>query len=207
MIEAFSLETAHLYGDALASQARLRYRVFVEREQLQRTVFDGMEYDEYDTPAAVYLVWRDEKHIVRGLVRLIATDRHSTLPPHYPDLVEADKLRSGPDVWEMTRVCVDKDFDPHRRLCIFPELLCAAQEFGLRHGVRYMTGSTRPHLVNLFIGSGVEWLSEPRLIEGQEEAVFLIPTECLRPHRHCAKYGIEGSMLDEATLDDRRLAA
>ena len=34
MIEAFSLNTAHRFADALASQARLRHRVFVERRAL-----------------------------------------------------------------------------------------------------------------------------------------------------------------------------
>ena len=45
MIEAFSLKTAHLFGDALASQARLRYRVFVQQRALPHPFYDGMEYD------------------------------------------------------------------------------------------------------------------------------------------------------------------
>ena len=59
MIEAFSLKTAHYFGDVLASQAQLRYRVFVQHRGLHHTHYDCMEYDEFDTPAAVYLVWRD----------------------------------------------------------------------------------------------------------------------------------------------------
>ena len=73
MIEAFSLATAHLFQDALASQARLRFRVFVEQRGLPHSHYDGLEYDEFDTPSAVYLVWRDQGQVVRGLV-----DRKST---------------------------------------------------------------------------------------------------------------------------------
>src|SRR3954447_22101668 len=47
MIEAFSLATAHLYQDALASQARLRYRVFVRQRGLCHSFYNDLEYDEF----------------------------------------------------------------------------------------------------------------------------------------------------------------
>src|SRR5215831_13673730 len=73
MIEAFSLKNAHYFGDALASQARLRYRVFIQQRGLDHAHYDRMEYDEFDTPAAVYLVWRDQAQVVRGLMRCVPT--------------------------------------------------------------------------------------------------------------------------------------
>ena len=37
--------------------------------------FQGMEYDQYDTPAATYFVWQDGEGVVRGVARVIPTDR------------------------------------------------------------------------------------------------------------------------------------
>ena len=59
MIDVVTLATAHYFGDALASQARLRYRMFVACRNIEHAHFDGMEYDRFDTPSAVYLLWRD----------------------------------------------------------------------------------------------------------------------------------------------------
>ncbi|MDP6404314.1 MAG: acyl-homoserine-lactone synthase [Alphaproteobacteria bacterium] len=191
----------------MASQARLRYRVFVEGRELPHDQFNGMEYDPFDTPAATYLVWRDESQNVRGLIRLLLTTRSYMLQTYWPHLVRGDRLPSSPYVQEITRVCVDKSFDPRQRVQILPRLLCGVQELFQRNGVRKMIGVARPHLVTTFIKSGVEWLGEPSLIEGEVEAAFTVPTEYIRPIQHCRKYGIEAPVLSQLGLDDWELAA
>ncbi|HEX8166320.1 MAG TPA: acyl-homoserine-lactone synthase [Beijerinckiaceae bacterium] len=198
MIEAFSLSTAHLFQDALASQARLRHRVFVEGRRLPHPSFDGMEYDEFDTPAAVYLVWRDPDLVVRGLVRLLPTTRPYMLRSCWPHLVEDGDLPSSADVWEITRVCVDRSVEPSIRRKILPELLCGAGEYFEAHGVRTMVGVTRPHLVEHFIRTGVRWLGKPDMIEGEMERAFMVGREHIRPERHCERYGISGRVLEMA---------
>lgn len=195
MIEAFSLATAHLLGDALASQARLRYRVFVQSRSLDHAYFDGLEYDEFDTPAAVYLVWRDQQHTVRGLARLLRTTRPYMLQSYWPFLVASGVPPRADDIWEVTRVCVDKDFDPTLRQRIFPELLCAIQEYFRLYGIRAMIGVTRPHLLAHFVRSGIHWLGPESLIEGEMERAFYVPTEDIRPRKHCTKYGIADRVL------------
>lgn len=60
MLDCLTWGTAHHFGDALAGQHRLRYRVFVQRAGWKVPHFNGMEWDQYDTPAAHYLVWRDQ---------------------------------------------------------------------------------------------------------------------------------------------------
>ena len=128
MIEAFSLRTAHLFQDALASQARLRYRVFVQQSNLPHPYFADMEYDEFDTPAAVYLVWRDSDLVVRGLIRLLPTNRPYMLKSYWPHLVEMGSMPSNESVWEVTRVCVDKQLPGYIRPMVLPELLCGVSE-------------------------------------------------------------------------------
>src|SRR3981081_3267161 len=105
MIEEFSLATAHLFQDALASQERLRYEVFVRQRGLAHSSFDNFEFDEFDTPATVYLVWRDEDRIGGGLPRRLRTVRPYRRASHWPHLVENRGLPSSDAIWEVTRVC------------------------------------------------------------------------------------------------------
>jgi acyl homoserine lactone synthase len=195
MIEAFSIATAHFFQDALASQARLRYDVFVRRRGLDHSSWDGLEFDEFDTPAATYLVWRDNDRIVRGVARLLRTTRPYMLRSHWPYLVADGVLPSSIDVFEVTRVCIDKSVNPVLRRTIFPELLCAIQEFLLLNGGTSMIGVTREHLLSHFIRSGIRWLGPPHLIEGEMERAFLVPRSCIRPLLHCRKFGIGPSVL------------
>lgn len=206
MIEAFSLKTAHLFGDALASQARLRHKVFVERRHLAHLSFDGMEYDEFDTPAAVYFVWRDAARIVRGLVRVSPTSMPYMLQKYWPFLCDSRELPQSEDVWEMTRVCVDHRFHPPLRRRIIPELLCALQEFCLDRRIEAIVGVTRRHLVDHYLHEGVEWLGETTEIEGEPEAAFWIPVRHLRPHVHCNAYGITQPVLSLEPVGERAAA-
>ncbi|MCK1506824.1 acyl-homoserine-lactone synthase [Bradyrhizobium sp. 18] len=190
MIEAFSIADAHLFQDALASQARLRYRCFVVRRCLDHTCFGGLEFDEFDTPAATYLVWRDDEKVVRGVARLLRTTLPYMLASYWPHLVDGQTLPRSAGVFEVTRVCVDKSVPPILRQRIFPELLCAIQEFLIEHDATGMIGVTREHLLSHFIRTGIHWLGPPEEIEGEIERAFFVPVNCVRPVRHCLRLGI-----------------
>ncbi|WP_097669525.1 acyl-homoserine-lactone synthase [Bradyrhizobium ottawaense] len=202
MIEAFSLSTAHLFQDALVSQARLRYRVFVEQRGLPHLHFEDLEFDEFDTPAAVYLVWRDEQRIVRGLIRMLRTDRPYMLKSYWPYLAR-QALPESTDVWEITRVCVDKSVTPMIRRTIMPELLCAVAARLDHLGAKGIVGVTRAHLLSHFIRNGINWLGEPELVEGEMERAFFVPRAFVRPERHCALYGIGPVTLNNGEATER----
>jgi acyl homoserine lactone synthase len=195
MIEGFSLKTAHLFGDALASQARLRYRVFVQHRGLPHPHHDGMEYDEFDTPAAFYLVWRDRSAEVRGMFRLIPTSLPYMLERYWPHLCRLRPLPKCACIWEANRVCVDRSYDHHTRKLIIPELLCALQEFCRARDIQAVVGVTRQHFVAHYIPSGVEWLGQPAEVEGELEAAFWIPAERLRPELRCKKFELPQQLL------------
>ena len=206
MIEAFSLKTAHLFDDALASQARLRYLVFVERRMLEHPHYEDMEYDEFDTPAAVYLVWRDARQTVRGVARLVPTTMPYMLETYWPFLCQTRPLPKAEDVWEINRVCVDRTVEPKIRRCIFPELLSATAEFCMMSGIRATVGVTRKHLLDHFNPTGIEWLGETAEIEGEREAAFWMPREWTRPRLHCEKYGIPERVLSLEPIAGRAAA-
>ncbi len=135
MIDAISLETAHLLGDALPSAHRLRHRIFIGRQKYAVPSHRGMEWDQFDTPAAVYMLWRDEAMCVRAIARLIPTSQPYMIQQLWPELVRSGEMPSGDDVWEVTRFGIDRDLDSERRGRVFGELFCAFGEFGLKTGI------------------------------------------------------------------------
>lgn len=207
MIEAFSFRNAHEFGDALASQARLRYRVFVLDRSLPHNFYDGMEYDEFDTPAAVYLVWRDPSMIVRGLIRMIPTSVPYMLKAYWPYLCERQAPPVSDDVWEASRICVDRSYAAGVRARIMPELLCGVQEFCQINNSRAVVGVTKKHMISHFIRSGIQWMGEPSEIEGEQEAALWVPTEHIRPDAHCRKYDIGESVLSLEAIEKQKVAA
>jgi acyl homoserine lactone synthase len=154
-----------------------------------------MEFDEFDTPAAVYLVWRDKQRVARGLARLLPTTQPYMLQSYWPELVVGTKLPELEGICEVTRVCVDKNLSPSIRCRVFPELLCAIQEFLVITGGQGMIGVTREHLLSHFLRDGIRWLGPPAMIEGELERAFFVPTSFIRPDYHCRKYGVAGSVL------------
>lgn len=169
MIECFTAETAHLFGDALVSQYRLRHKAFAERQQYRTFTLRGMEYDRYDAPASTYLVWRDDQKIVRGASRLNPTDRPFMLGELWPNLVTRKPMPSSGRVWEGTRFCVDKDFgDAALRRRIISELVCCYLEYGLLLGIESFMGVMAPMIWRSVIvqsGWDVEYLGDTMTFE------------------------------------------
>jgi acyl homoserine lactone synthase len=207
MVDAFSLRTAHHFGDALASQANLRYRVFVQDRSLEHTAFEELEYDAFDTPGAMYFCWRDDEGIVRGLIRLLPTTLPYMVQSYWPGLMSGFELPRSRHVWEVTRLCVDRNFDPRIRPRIMPEVMCAVAEFCGLNEIHTVIGVSRKHLVSYFLRQGVEWLGPTQIIEGEPEAAFRVPLKHMWPRWHCAKLGISGPCLNLAHDAPRKIAA
>lgn len=168
MIDVVSLENAHLFGPALASQHRLRYRVFVERQCWDVPRYNGMEYDQFDTPAAVYLIYRDRFGEARGISRLIPTTQPYMIKEIWADMVDRPDLPAEPAVWEATRFGIDYDLDPALRRRISAELVLACQEFGLAHGIRQYLVLMPALIIRKVIGGAgcrYQWLGEQRRVD------------------------------------------
>ena len=140
MISCISCENVHEFGMAFHSQFRLRYGGFVERQQYDVSVYDGMEFDRYDTPASRYLVYHTDEGRALGVSRLTPTVLSCMLRDLWPHLVEDKSLLQSEAVWEGTRYCVDKDVEPELRQRIIHEMACAYLEFGLRMGLKKIVG-------------------------------------------------------------------
>jgi N-acyl-L-homoserine lactone synthetase len=157
MISCISCENVHEFGMAFHSQFRLRYGGFVERQQYDVSVYDGMEFDRYDTPASRYLVYHTDEGRALGVSRLTPTVLSCMLRDLWPHLVEDKSLLQSEAVWEGTRYCVDKDVAPEVRQRIVHEMACAYLEFGLRMGLKKIIGLMPTYIYrSVFERPGIE---------------------------------------------------
>jgi acyl homoserine lactone synthase len=129
------------------------------------------------------------------------------LQSYWPHLVADNNLPRSRDIWELTRLCIDRTMLPNLRTRITPELLCALHEYCTIKGINAVVGVTRPHLIKHFIRSDFSWLGEIDQIEGEEERAFRLPLASIRPEYHCKKQGLSGSLLSFDHLLPRRIAA
>lgn len=198
VIDVVTFATAHCFGDALPSSLRLRHKIFVEQQQYDVPSFDGMEFDQFDTPAAVYLLWRDGDGKVRAVARLIPTTFPYMIQQLWPHLAADATLPNRPDIWEVTRLGIDPDLDPAGRKRAFGEIVCALGEFAMLNGVTSYLFVTHPRIMkNVLAGSGcaVELLG-PAQVLGTFTVIagnVTITAEALERARTC--HGITGSIL------------
>lgn len=155
MISCINHKTMHHFGAAYVSQFHLRYKMLVDGQYWNLSRFQGMEYDQYDTPAATYLVWQDHMGNVRGSVRVVPTDRPYMIRDIWPELIENRPLPESLSVWEATRFCIDGALPREQRQRIKHELVLAFLEFGLKNDIREMIG-IMPHKLwqSVFVKSG-----------------------------------------------------
>lgn len=134
MMQTVSLETEAAHPGALLAQHRLRHRIFVERLGWTLPTVRGLEYDQFDTPAATYLVWRSAEGEAHGVARLIPTDQPYMLDTLWPDLCGGHRPHR-PDVWEGSRFGVDHAVPAGLRQAIAEELVIGCLEFGVARGI------------------------------------------------------------------------
>ncbi len=150
-----SIENSHAYGGVMPSMLRLRYKEFKERQSYNIPTFKDMEYDTYDTPATVYIVWRDDDGEVRGCSRMAPTDRAYMIKDLWPDLVTELPLPSNTAIWESSRFCIDSSLPSQMRQQVKLEILQAKIEYSLAIGVMGMIGIMPPLIWRaVFINSG-----------------------------------------------------
>ena len=180
MIDCVSISTSHFFpGNPIYEQHRLRHECIVQRQSWDVAAIRNMEYDQYDNPAANYLVWRDWEGKARGCSRLYPTDRPYMLEEIFPHLVTKRPMPKSASVWEGSRFCVDASLDPQMRRRIVRELVVGYLEFGLAHDLTGIVGLMFPaYCRNIFIRNGwdIEWLGETgRSQEGHKIVAGLLP--------------------------------
>jgi acyl homoserine lactone synthase len=136
---AVTWETVHQYGEAWISHHRLRYKMFVERQKWAVPTYGQIEYDEFDTPAATYILTVDDQYRALGTARLIPTTRPYMIKSLWPNLIDA-KVPHCDSIWEASRFGCDRDLDAASRRCVVAQLILGCQEFGIANGITHYLG-------------------------------------------------------------------
>lgn len=169
-----SVENAHLYGDVIPSMLKLRYQEFKARQDYNIPVFKDMEYDAYDTPAARYVVWRDEGGVVRGCSRMAPTDRAYMIRDLWPDMITKMPLPQGGMIWESSRFCVDSRLSAEQRREIKFKILHTKLQYALSEGLDGMVGVMPPLIWRaVFVNSGwpIEHIGDVKTLSTGEKVV------------------------------------
>lgn len=142
MLYAISYRDIPKHGSLFIGQFRLRHREFIERQAYDVKTIDGMEFDEYDTLASVYLVYSEDGQTVTGCSRLSPVRYGSMLADLFPNLVDDKSVFLAQNIWEATRLCVDSRLPPSHRQRICHYICAGYLEFGLANGIKHIIGLT-----------------------------------------------------------------
>lgn len=102
------------FAESIFDMHRLRCRIFRERLNWKVEVKDGMEIDEFDDLAPVYLLSRNGP-LLQGCVRLLPTTRPTMLGQVFSHLLDGRPVPQGPDIWESSRFALDLPHAVERR--------------------------------------------------------------------------------------------
>jgi N-acyl-L-homoserine lactone synthetase len=206
MISCVSCENVHEFGQIFHSQFRLRHASFVERQQYDVSVYEGMEFDQYDTPASRYLVYHTAEGRALGVSRLSPTSVSCMLKDLWPALVEDRTNLNSPAIWEGTRYCIDKDVAPALRQTIIHEMACAYLEFGLKLGLQKIIGLMPTYIYrSVFERPGIqmEYLGPVQLIGRHKCRAVAIPVSVRQLAEVRRKTGIHDGVLRFTNRDER----
>lgn len=102
-------------------------------------VESAYEVDQFDDAQCVYLVDSDAGDPHRGSLRLLPTTRPHILDTLFSSLCDGP-VPAGPDVREITRLCLPSRLRAGRRLEIRRRLISAMVDHALAEGIAVLTG-------------------------------------------------------------------
>lgn len=130
--------TIHEHGDLWLQHHRLRRKAFIERQCWDLPCHDGIEFDQYDTPWAYYV-------LVVHNNRVVATTR--MIPSTYPIMVRdlwpemlGERQYNSDQVFEATRFAVEKDLTTDMRRLAQLNLIAGVQRFGIKKNAHTILG-------------------------------------------------------------------
>lgn len=198
MLSVISYKSISTSADLFFGQHRLRHQEFIERQRYSVKVFDGMEFDEYDTLASVYLVYSEDGKCVLGCSRLTPISLGCMLKDHFIDLVDDQTIFQSPNTWEGTRFCIDSRLPADKRLEILRQISVGYLECALHFGIERIIG-LMPTLIlrSVFERNGIALrrLGKPHAIGDHAKIqAACIDVEGEQYHRACMTTGIESPL-------------
>ncbi|MBP2310482.1 GNAT family N-acetyltransferase [Azospirillum melinis] len=159
------------YGELWLQSHQLRHDAFIGRLGYDVPAHDGIEWDQFDTPRAAYIIVEDQGSCA-AVCRLVPTTAPYMLRDVFPQLLPYAPPER-PDVWEASRIAVDAGRPAAAREAALKALIVGVQQFGLDHGIRHFLGLMPvPIFKRTLMRHGVE----VRILQEAARAIDGIPT-------------------------------
>ncbi|MEN9408948.1 MAG: hypothetical protein RL216_922 [Pseudomonadota bacterium] len=133
-VTTLSYDNLHNHGRLFAEIFRARHRTFIQHNGWDLPQWDGMEFDQYDTPASRWVAVHDGGAVLAG-VRLTPTvhrcgiysymirDAQKGLLSAIPSDLLNFEAPVDPHIWESSRVFVSEDVPAAERLRVQMQLI------------------------------------------------------------------------------------
>jgi acyl homoserine lactone synthase len=136
---AFLVNGAQLerYPDIRDSMYRLRKKVFSDHLGWEVHVDGDREYDEFDRPDTVYVLYVKDQEVY-GVWRILPTTGPYMLADVFPDLAPRGGIPRDTATWELSRYCMDVEFFGGNELALHRaqlDMFCTLAEFAILYGI------------------------------------------------------------------------
>lgn len=146
-----SFANLHNHGELFANIFRARKQSFIERKDWDLPEVDGMEYDQYDTPASRWIVAHEGDHVMGGMrftptthrcgvYSYMIRDAQLGVIDTIPQNLLHDPAPVDPDVWEGSRMFVNNATPMKIRRRLHAVLTLATLETAHQLGVKRVLG-------------------------------------------------------------------
>jgi len=158
MIEFATLSSIHNFSNnPVVDQHRLRYNSITKRQGWDVPCYGDLEFDQYDNPAAKYLVYRNDKGEAVGSSRLYPTTLPYMLENMFSGFVNKGKVPKSETTWEGSRFCIKNTLPAEERRKIAQYIVVGYLEAGLRFNIEGIVGLMYPaYWRHLFLQNGCE---------------------------------------------------
>jgi N-acyl-L-homoserine lactone synthetase len=144
-VTTLSFGNMHNHGELFSNMFRARHETFIQQAKWDLPEADGMEYDQYDTPASRWIAVHEFGHVLAG-VRLTPTtarcgiytymirDAQRGLLDSIPSNLLYDEAPVAQHIWESSRIFVSHRVPANLRmrvqLNLIGEMCRAARDLG-----------------------------------------------------------------------------
>jgi acyl homoserine lactone synthase len=132
-LQAHELSLFPTLADGMFRDRTVQFR---DRLKWEVTVDDaGHERDQYDTKAALYVIWEGADGRHGGSMRFLPTTGATMVAEHFLHLTDGVRI-ARPEIWECTRFCLA----PGAEGRVAAGLMLGGLELGLRFGLSHAVG-------------------------------------------------------------------
>src|SRR6056297_1412431 len=175
-VTTLSFGNMHNHGELLSNMFRARHETFIQQHNWDLPEADGMEYDQYDTPASRWVAVHEFGQVLAG-VRLTPTtarcgvysymirDAQLGLLDSIPQDLLFEQAPVAPHVWESSRVFVSEAVPAKLRLRVQIALIDEMVRSARTLGASSLIGIVPEHSPRLARRTGIDCVPAGRVIE------------------------------------------